>query len=366
MRWTQKSRRMKNHRVHPGFSTGIGEEGAVRMHRDRSRSNQLPPNASACGRLVLLVACCAGILLSAEYARSSGGGSPPIRIAFTSGMFTEVKEGDARAAVKMWSKGIIQDRGIPFDPETRILDGTQAIAEAVRSEQIEALCLLTPEYWALGSEVLSGPVVLSVNEGRITEEYVLLVHRESGIGGVADLRGRSLLFHQNQRMSLAPAWLEVLLIKSGLPRTEELAGHVTHLNKLSQTVLPVFFRKSDACVVTRRGFQTMSELNPQVGRQLKVLASSPELVPTVFCFRKSYVDPAKDKMLAEMSRVHSSPGGQQVLTIFQSEALKVAPVSSLDSALALLNEHRRLVGSGRGARAGTPAMQSSQAGGKRE
>ena len=38
------------------------------------------------------------------------------------------------------------------------------------------------------------------------------------------------------------------------------------------------------------GFKTMSELNPQVGRRLKVLASSAELVPTGFCFRRDYVD----------------------------------------------------------------------------
>ncbi|MCK7505548.1 MAG: phosphate/phosphite/phosphonate ABC transporter substrate-binding protein [Desulfobacterales bacterium] len=34
------------------------------------------------------------------------------------------------------------------------------------------------------------------------------------------------------------------------------------------------FRQADACVVGRNSYETMVELNPQVGRELKVVASS--------------------------------------------------------------------------------------------
>jgi ABC-type phosphate/phosphonate transport system substrate-binding protein len=109
-------------------------------------------------------------------------------------------------------------------------------------------------------------------------------------------------------------------------------------------VLPVFFRQADACVVTRRGFKTMSELNPQVSQRLKVLAASPGLVPTGFGFRPDYTDPLKNTIVAELARIKDSPAGAQVLTLFQSGSLEAHPLSCLDSAFELLATHQRLGG----------------------
>jgi phosphonate transport system substrate-binding protein len=305
-------------------------------------STQTPRGTLSCGRLAALVACCAWILLLNGHARSDQSGNPPFRVAFASSMFVDVNENDARVAVKMWARTLAQDRGIPADPEPRILNGVEAIANALRGRLVDAVALTTHEYWLLGREAQSEPFVAAAHEGSITEEYVLLVHRNSGIERIGDLRGRSLSFLRSPRMSLAQAWLDVFLVKSGFLPAARFCGRVTQIDKLSRTVLPVFFRQSDACVVTRRGFQTMSELNPQVGRQLKVLASSPEVVPAGFCFRKDYTDPCREKLLVEMDRIHTIPAGQQVLTIFQCERLAVRPLSCLDSAFELLSEHRRL------------------------
>jgi phosphonate transport system substrate-binding protein len=133
------------------------------------------------------------------------------------------------------------------------------------------------------------------------------------------------------------------LLKAGLGQTAQFCSRTIQGVKLSQTVLPVFFRQFDACVVTRRGFQVMSELNPQVGQQLKILASSPSMVPVAFLFRADYSDPAKDRIIKEIQGVHSTIAGQQVLTLFQCESLKVLSVAALDSSLELLATHARLM-----------------------
>jgi hypothetical protein len=113
-------------------------------------------------------------------------------------------------------------------------------------------------------------------------------------------------------------------------------------------VLPVFFRQSDACVVTRSGFETMVELNPQLGRQLKILARSPEVVPAVFCFRADYAAGFKEDLFAGVRDLHKSAAGQQVLTVFQSDKIEDQPMSCLDSALELLATHQKLCGCANG------------------
>jgi len=121
-------------------------------------------------------------------------------------------------------------------------------------------------------------------------------------------------------------------------------------------VLPVFFHQADACLLTRAGFQTMNELNPQVGQQLKVLAASAALVPIVFCFRGNYASPDRDKLMDSIDRISETPAGRQTLMLFQSERLVKSPVAALDSACELLDVHRQLRAAALGAQPGDSAV----------
>jgi phosphonate transport system substrate-binding protein len=178
--------------------------------------------------------------------------------------------------------------------------------------------------------------------GKITVQYILLVRQDSKIESLADLRGRTLTFHRNPRLSLAQMWLDMLLAQEGYPSCSAFAGTIKQSSKLSDVVLPVFFHATDACVVTRSGFDTMVELNPQVGRQLKVIATSMELVPFVLAFRADYESSFKDQLLAAFRDLHRTPAGLQILNIFHGDKLEDLPASGMNSALELLDRHALL------------------------
>ena len=274
----------------------------------------------------------------------------PMRVAFSSNLFADVNEDDARASVMAWAQTLGREHGIPVDPATKIIAGTDAIVQALRDSSIDVVTMTTNEYWVVRREVPLGPFILGVVNGRTTEEYVLLVHRDSGITQLGELRKRSLVIYQNPRAGLSPVWLETLLLQSGLGRSTEFFSRTTETNKLTRVVLPVFFRQADACLLTRAGFQTMNELNPQVGQQLKVLAASAALVPIVFCFRGNYNSPDRDKLLDSIDRISETPAGRQTLMLFQSERLVKSPATALDSACELMDLHRRLLAAAAGAR----------------
>jgi phosphonate transport system substrate-binding protein len=276
-------------------------------------------------------------------------------------MFTEVNENDVKAAMKVWAQTLMRERGMPVDPQVSVHSGIEDLSSALRGKTVDAFSLTTEEYWVLQREMHSSHVIVGVFGGRVAEEYVLLVHRESGFERVGDLRGRSVALFQNPRMSLASVWLDTLLLKGGLAPASSHFGRVTQVTKLPRVVLPVFFRQNDACVVTRRGFETMSELNPQVGRQLKAIAVSPELLPAGFFFRGDFSPSIRDRALVEFDRIHTTPAGQQALTVYQSERLSVQPISILDSSLELLENHRRLAAASRGAKGGEAPAPSREA-----
>lgn len=258
------------------------------------------------------------------------------RIGFSTSLFSDVNENDARAGVKAWAQTIARERGIAVDPDPAILAGLPALRAALVNGQVDMVSILAEEYRALRGEMPLAPLFVAFVNGRIEEEALLLVHGDSGIERLEDLQGRRLLVHRNPRASLALPWLESLLLEKGLPPAAAFLGSVTENPKLSGVILPVFFRKTDVALATRGGFDTLKELNPQIGQSLRVLATAPKMVPVLMAFRADYNPAFKGEILNGLRELHQSPAGQQVLNIFHSDRLEDAPAEALQSALDLL------------------------------
>ncbi len=276
--------------------------------------------------------------------RANAAGEPaPLRFGFSSQVFGEVNENDARAALKVWALTLSAERGVPVDPAMQILNGAEAIQAALLGGTIDMLTMTAAEFWAVRRVAPLGPIFIGRTHGETAEEYLLLVHRDDPAVRLADFRGRSVAVLQGSRATLAAIWMETLLLDEHLGAAGTFWGRIERAGKLSRVVLPVFFRQVDACVVTREGFRTMSELNPQVGRQLRVLAQSPAVVPTVFCFRGDLVSPYRDKLIAGIAQIADTPAGRQTLALFQSDQIEVRPITEMDTACALLDRHERLL-----------------------
>lgn len=283
------------------------------------------------------------ILCAAPARATENAASSHFRIAFSSRMFTEVNENDARASVKAWATSVARERGITVSADPRIVADCAALGDSLRNRAVDAAGITTADYFALESRVAWGRLFAATIGDDITDNYVLLVHRGSGINRFHELRGRRLLIHRHARTSLVDPWLETLLGGARVAPATPFLGDVSTAAKLSQTILPVFFRQAEACVVTRRGFETMAELNPQVGRDLRVLCESPAVIATVFCFRAGFESPEMVRLVDGLRELHLSAAGRQVLTLFQSDRLQEIPAVALAGT-------RQLLESGRAAR----------------
>ena len=293
-------------------------------------------------RLVALVL----VVASGFFVRGAGAAEStnlePIRFAFSSLMLTAVNENDAKASVKAWALALAQERQVPMSTEPIILSGVAQLKQSLLDATIDGAAVTTEEFLSLEPELQGTNLFMSAVGGRFTEEYLLLVRADSGITDLRGLRGCKIILFDNARASLAPLWLDVILSEKNLGACADHFGQVLTARKLAKVVLPVFFRQQDACIVTRRGFDTMCELNPQVRAQLRVMAASPELVPAVGFIRRGYVSPLRDTLMAALHGLETSANGKQVLALFQTDRMQESPASLLDSARELLAAHRRL------------------------
>jgi hypothetical protein len=266
----------------------------------------------------------------------------PFRFGFSTALLGQFNENDAKAAMKVWAEALVKEQAFLADPTMRLYSDVAAIATALERKEVDGVTVTVNEFFVLRDKVKFDRFIFNVTDGSISDEYLLLVHQDSGLIRIEDLQNRSLIVLQHSRTCLAVPWLDTLLLEKGLKPLLVFCGRVTEETKLTKTVLPVFFRKADACLVTRKGFKTLGELNPQISRQMRVLASSPNMVSTGFFFRAGYSKAQQDRLVGETVRVHTTAAGQQVLVVFQTERLEEHPASVLDSALALLERHGRL------------------------
>jgi phosphonate transport system substrate-binding protein len=121
-------------------------------------------------------------------------------------------------------------------------------------------------------------------------------------------------------------------VEAGEDPSGVLFGRQTKEVKAAKVILPVFFGQADACVVPRTSFMDMAELNPQVGEQLRILATSPEVVSSFLCFREGYASRYRPQIEAAIRDLHLSSAGKQVLTVFGCEQIAPFPPTCLQSA----------------------------------
>lgn len=276
-------------------------------------------------------------------AAENSGAAGPLRLAISESLVTDVNLNDARAAMSIWIKIMSQELSIVVEISPKVFESGPEILRRARQGQLDAVALNIIEYRQI-AEVLDPTQIVAMANEAAMERYVLLAKRSSGIQRLADLRGRRMCALKGARMCVADAWLATLLDAGSLGPVEEWFRSLTTDTKVSRVILPVFFGQADACLASKRGFDTMCDLNPQVARDLTTLAASPPLVPTFYAFHRNYQGRDRDRFARVYSNMGNSAAGRQLATLFQFDTLIPRDVSCLASALRILDAAERIQG----------------------
>ena len=285
------------------------------------------------------------LLLAGPHWAAGGGdenGRHQFRIVASTNLVGEVNMNDARAALRSWSDAILKQTGMEVGYDAAPLTNSEQLFEEVRRGTVDAFAITLLEYIQVAPWVDTNSLLVDGAYSQGGLEYVLLAHEESGIKNLSDLRGRQLVVTNNADMCLAPAWLETLLAASNLGPADGFFRGVINASKLSQAVLPVYFRQKDACLVTGRGFALMCEMNPQLSKKLRVISVSPKLVPVLFAFHKDCPVELKVKLRKVFLGLPATPVGKQLLTLFQSQGISEANMSVVKASVEMVKAYQRI------------------------
>ena len=273
----------------------------------------------------------------------------PLHAAIMRSSLSGVNETDAMAALNVFVRRMGEKRGYALTPHIHVLDNAAALADYLRAHPdtpIDLAILDSWDYLAFAPIANLPPAFATVEQDAVLEEYLVLVRKDSGLAGLADLAGKRVLVLRSSNANTVGHWFRTEIRALGRGAPEDFLGQLEVRHQLSQTVLPVFFGKADACVVDREGFATMSELNPQIAETLQVLVASEPFLDTLACVRLDGWEEAdqRQKMLDAMLEMPDDPAGRQILTLFKFNGMAPFEDRYLDSMRALRQRAAELDG----------------------
>jgi len=290
--------------------------------------------ASGCFRrqaMAAILSCCGG-LSAAE---------PAMRLGLSESLARDVNATDARAAISYWIRNLVAGMNIQVQLDEGLFSNASQLEARLKGGEIDAVGVNILEYRRMTSLLDRSQVTVPVFRTRF--EYVLLVRADGPLTTLPALRGRRLLLLDSLAACVAPAWLSNL-VGGEAHDPAQFFSEIVRRSKPSQVILPVFFGQADACLTTQPSFSTMGELNPQVVRRLRPLAVSPEIVHSLYAFRKGWTNPTRDKVVQAFANMGATATGRQVLTMFQCDSLSTRDAHCLDSSLAILAQADRAAG----------------------
>ncbi|NOY58001.1 MAG: phosphate/phosphite/phosphonate ABC transporter substrate-binding protein [Calditrichaeota bacterium] len=265
-------------------------------------------------------------------------------IGYSSELISGTDIRDIKIALKMWSGELIKGLSPDYSARTFIFNDRDSYIAAINANKVNIITMSSLDYMIIQNKVNIQPACVAIENGKVMQEYILLVHRESAMTELKDLRDKQLAVLAGVDEKYSNMWLDVLLHKKGLPEKEKFFSRLKHVSKQSQAVFPVFFRQSDACIVTQGAFDTMVELNPQMGGSLIIIARSAPYLKSLNCFSNTIAKEKQNKIMKLILRLDNNPAGKQIFTLFRISKLVPFQSSYLKNVGTLFKEHQKLNG----------------------
>jgi phosphonate transport system substrate-binding protein len=279
------------------------------------------------------------------YAQEARPERVTLNVGFGRTSFLNVNLSDAKAAFKAFTQTVGRENGYELDVVVHTYDSDEAFTSAVASHSLHLVVMVTWNYLSASLNEYIEPSFAAIESGHGPREYLLLVPTNSVYANVEDLRDKRVILLENANCELSRQWLQTLLLEHGVEEKAEIFFERLEVEtKAAKVLLPVFFGNADASVVSRPVFETMCELNPQVGRKLRSVAVSEPLVDSVIYLATDGWAKPKHRidLIESLETLHKSPYGRQILTLFKVERLAPFKEALMEGTRRLKEKHDRL------------------------
>lgn len=171
------------------------------------------------------------------------------------------------------------------------------------------------------------------------EDYVLIVNNDTDYRDIRSLSGKRLsTFTDDLLMGF---YLQQLIQREANTSPERFFKSIKDTRTLSQSVLDVYFKTSDACLVPSHIVDLVTELNPAVKQGIKIVHhSGANFIMALILVFKNNPETKANAIRSNLQELPHSIAGQQILELFHIKTITQIPPESLNSMLSLYQQHQ--------------------------
>ena len=240
---------------------------------------------------------------------------------YTPQIFYEVDLKDAKGLIETWAR-LAESKMQGKYTILTVTFKTMAEAEvALNKKKVDILILIPEEFIRMREKCHLVPIMSAEYGDHFYNDLVMLVHADSGITRIEELLNKSLFIDNGQQGSIPLKWLDSVLEALSFPNASVFFSKIAVFNKADRALMPVFFGKADASLISRIQYETIKELNPQIGSRLRIVESSPGFVTGIVAVREDLTKTIRNDIVTNLENAHNDPKGQQMLTLFRINKL---------------------------------------------
>lgn len=268
-----------------------------------------------------------------------------ISIGYSSLVFHEIKPQDASAAIITWTdvlkKNLYMGKKERGEWVSFLFFSYEELESSLKRRDVDLVTVTSYDYFLLKEKFPLIPAIAGVINDNIFSNYILLTRNDSGINTLFDLEKKILIQPKDEFNPLLNIWLSTLLASRKLPVKELFFSKLKIEEKESNCIYSVFFKKTDCAIVQKSVFNTVSLLNPQILRSIKIIETSPNLVLSFTALRQD-TEPNRIKLFFDVAKnIQSTTEGKNILNVFKIKRLVDISDTELLPTRQLIEEYYR-------------------------
>ncbi len=239
------------------------------------------------------------------------------RFAISDQVLFEINVNDAKMALTFLVDKYVESEEIDYNSEMNMFSDLDKLILNHSEKPFEIIFLLSSQYLYLRNKIELTPFVASSRRDNPFTSYVIVVKKDSGVNNLKDLLSKKVDYYSNPKLEFSIT-LKLLkrLCDIEFNKPPDKAFTTIEPRENAQTaLLNVFFEKIDVCLIEKYHYEIISELNPQIKKQTKVLYESEEFITGLACFTPYSRE--KELFLEKTVTMHETVYGKQFMDVFK-------------------------------------------------
>lgn len=155
------------------------------------------------------------------------------------------------------------------------------------------------------------------------EVFIILVLKDSTINKVSELYGKKIAIQKNDTIAK-------LYVENKILEKHNKLNVIFDLYPTKQrALLKLFFGKVDAAIITNKSFELITELNPQIGKKVKVIETTNITAKNFGFLHKSLSEKSRILINEQVRSLHKTTRGKQILNIFKTDSIVESKLEDL-------------------------------------